>query len=92
MLGLLLMVLALMLPLLGGVWLVNACLPLPPAHKPQEQEAGLTEDQLFQQQLLNLQREYVQAMHAMEQEARMTRAERNAVMAALHDYHNQPRN
>lgn len=91
MFGLLLMLAGLMLLLFGGIKLVNALVPLPPAAKPQ-QEAGLTEEQLFQQQLLNLQREYVQAMHAMEQEARMTRAERNAVMAAMHDYHNQPRN
>lgn len=89
MLGLLLMLLVLLVPLLGGIWLINAVVPPPSVHKPRA--AVATQEQLFQQELLALQRDYLQSMQALEHEARMTRAERSAVMDRMHDYHNHNR-
>lgn len=48
----------------------------------------MTEEQLFQQQLLQVQREYLQAMQRLEQEARMTQGERTEVLHRMRDYHN----
>jgi hypothetical protein len=53
-----------------------------------KQPPPMTEEQLFQQQMLQVQREYLRAMQQLEHEARMTRAERGAVMDRMHDYHN----
>lgn len=74
----------------GLTKVVDVCLPLPPGRKPGE-EAALTEEQLFQQQLLTVQREYVDALHALEREARMTRSERYEVMGCMTDYYNNQR-
>lgn len=48
----------------------------------------MTEEQLFQQQLLQVQRDYLQAMQRLEQEARMTQGERTEVLHRMRDYHN----